>query len=178
MSHNIFSKTEHKILAFLCRYPFKSFYAAEIADKASLSKGGTNQVLHALAQKGLLETKTKGRMTFYQVDIKSPLIKQFKILHNIVWIQGLAKKITPYSERSVLFGSCAKGEDTAESDVDILIIAKEGEKSKIRSMLPEKKDNRTIQLVIKSPQEYVALENKEPVFYKELQEGIVLWQRE
>ena len=163
------------ILAFLCQNPQQSFYSGEIAEKTSLSKGGTNQSLRELAQHGVLKIEKKGHMTFYAADLNSPSVRQFKILQNVSILESIVNKLRPFADRVVLFGSCAKGEDTQESDVDLLVVSRD--KDRIRSLIPETKAKRKIQLLLKTPKEYVQLENKEPVFFKEIQQGIVLWQK-
>ena len=170
------TSTSQTILAFLCRNPQQSFYSGEIAQKTALSNGGTNQSLHELARQGVLKTEKKGRMIFYSVDIKSPLIRQYKVLQNIASLEDIVKKIKPLAERVVLFGSCARGEDTQESDIDLLVISRD--KGLIRPLVPETKAKRKIQLLVKTQQEYIHLENKEPVFLKEVGQGVVLWQKE
>ena len=164
------------ILTFLSQHPHQSFFSTEIADKTSLSKGGANQSLHSLADKGVLKTEKKGRMIFYSVDVKSPLVRQYKILKNIELLDDIVRKIKSFAERVVLFGSCARGEDTQESDIDLLVISRD--KEHVRPLVPVTKLKRNIQLLLKTPQEYINLENKEPVFFKEVQQGVVLWQRE
>jgi len=170
------TSTCQAILAFLCRNPQASYYSGEIADKNSLSKGGTNQTLRELAKRGVVKTRKKGRMVFYSVDIQSPFIRQFKVLQTISILESINNKIKPLAERIVLFGSCAKGEDTEDSDIDLLVVSRE--KDRVRQLIPETKAKRKIQLLVKSPQEYIQLEIKEPVFFKELEQGIVLWQKE
>ena len=170
------TSTSQIILAFLCRHPQESFYSGEIAKATSLSKGGTNQSLHELAKQGVLKTEEKGRMIFYCVDIKSPLIRQYKVLQNIASLEDVVKKLKSLAERVILFGSCAKGEDRQESDVDLLVVGQE--KERIRALVPQTKEKRKIQLLVKTPQEYIILEDKEPVFYQQIQQGIVLWQKE
>ena len=164
------------ILAFLCQNPQQSFYSGEIAERTSLSKGGTNQSLRELAHQGVLKTEKKGHMTFYAVDISSPSVRQFKILQNVSTLEGIINKLKPFADRIVLFGSCAKGEDTQESDIDLLVVGRD--KDHIRTLIPEIKSKRKIQRLLKTPQEYIQLENKEPVFFKEIQQGIVLWQKQ
>jgi len=44
--------------------------------------------------------------------------------------------------------------------------------------MPQVKEGRNVQLVLKTPQEYLLMESEEPVFYKEIQGGMVLWQKE
>ena len=170
------TSTSQIIMAFLCQNPQQSFYSGEIADKTHLSKGGTNQSLHELADQGVLKAEQKGRMIFYSVDLKSPLIRQHKILQNITILEDLVKKVKPVAERIVLFGSCARGEDSQESDIDLLVISQDQER--VRSLVPETKAKRKIQLLLKTSQEFIQLEDKEPIFYKEVERGIVLWQKE
>ena len=164
------------ILAFLCQHPQQPFYSSEIAEKTALSKGGINQSLHALAEQGVVQTEKKGRMIFYSVDLKSPLIRQYKVLQNIAALEAIVRKLKSLTERVVLFGSCARGEDTQESDIDLLVVGRD--KAQIRSLVPEAINKRKIQLLVKTPQEYISLEDKEPVFYAQTQQGIVLWQKE
>ena len=170
------TSSSQAILAFLSQNPHQSFFSAQIAEKTSLSQGGTNQSLRVLADQGVLKTEKKGRMVFYSVDVKSPLIRQYKVLQNIALLDDVVKKIKPFAERVVLFGSCARGEDTQESDIDILIISRD--KERVRPLVPSTKLKRNIQLLLKSPQEYINWENKEPVFFKEVVQGVVLWQKE
>ena len=162
------------ILAFLCQNPQQSFYSGEIAEKASLSKGGTNQSLRELAHQGVLKTEKKGHMTFYSADLSSPSVRQFKILQNVAMLESIVYKLRPFADRVVLFGSCAKGEDTQESDIDLLVVSRD--KDHIRSLIPETKAKRKIQLLLKTPQEYVILNSKEKVFSEEISRGIVLWE--
>lgn len=170
------TSTSQIIMAFLCQHPQESFYSGEIAEKTSLSKGGTNQSLRELAHQGILKTEKKGNMTFYSADLMSPSVRQFKILQNVALLETMVNKLRPLADRVVLFGSCAKGEDTQESDIDLLVVSRE--KDRIRSLIPETKAKRKIQLLLKSVQEYVLLETKEPVFFKEIQQGIILWQKQ
>ena len=170
------TSTSQIILTFLCQNPQQSFYSGELAEKTSLSKGGTNQSLRELAHQGILKTEKKGHMTFYSADLSSPSVRQFKILRNVATLESIVNKLRPFTDRVVLFGSCAKGEDTQESDVDLLVVSRD--KDHIRSLIPETKAKRKIQLLLKTPQEYVQLENKEPVFFKEIQQGVVLWQKQ
>ena len=74
----------------------------------------------------------------------------------------------------MLYGSCSKGTDTHESDIDILVITHA--KTEATRLTHAIKFNRRIQWVIKTPQEYIVLNNKEPVFAEELGTGIILWE--
>ncbi|HOW36091.1 MAG TPA: nucleotidyltransferase domain-containing protein [Candidatus Omnitrophota bacterium] len=178
MKKDRFSSTaEQKILDFLCRNPHVSFYGAEIALHTLLSKGGTNQALRQMAKEGLLKTEQKGRMIFYSVDPKSATVRQYKILKNVSMLEPLVEQVKGLSQRAVLFGSCALGEDTEKSDIDIFVVS--NDKEKVRALvLSQPRLKEKIQLVVKSPQEYMGFDKKEPVFYEEIKKGIVLWEKE
>ncbi len=177
MKKDTFSSTiDQKILDFLSRNPQEGFYSAQIAFETDLSKGGTNQSLHKMAREGLLKTEKKGRMVFYRADPKSPLVKQYKILKNISILQSVIDKLKALSERVILFGSCAQGEDTQESDMDIFVVSEKKERA--RDIVLSARLKRKVQLVIKTPQQYLGLDKKEPAFYREVRKGIVLWEKE
>lgn len=175
--NNIFLSTAaQQVWDFLCRNSQETFYSAQVASRTGLSQGGTNQALREMARQGLVKVERKGRMLFYRVDARSPLIRQFKVLRNLALVEELIRKIKPLSERIVLFGSCARGEDTPDSDLDIFVVA--GDKDQVRRLMKENKDRRKVQLLTKTPQEFIALETKDPVFYQEVQKGMVLWEKE
>ena len=178
MKKDTFSSTiEQKILDFLSRNPHQSFYAAEIASRLLLSKGGANQALRKMAGEGLLETEQKGRMIFYKVDPRSALVKQFKILKNVAALEPLVGEVKDLSQKAVLFGSCASGEDTQESDIDLFVVTEDKEKVK-KMILSKGRFRDKVQLILKTPQEYMGFEKKEPVLFEEIAKGVVLWQKD
>lgn len=178
MKKDRFSSTiEQKILDFLCRSPYESFYGAEIASRTLLSKGGVNQALRKMAHEGLLETEQKGRMIFYRVDPKSAVVKQYKILKNVSFMEALVEPLKDMCERVILFGSRALGEDACDSDIDIFIVS--GQQEKVRNaLLSQRNIKNKIQLIVKTPQQYIGFDKKEPVLYEEIKRGIVLWEKE
>ena len=77
-------------------------------------------------------------------------------------------------DKIILFGSCAEGSDTLHSDIDLLVITKD--KININRAVQKIRLSRPVSWVIKTPQEYVVLNNKEKVFAREIGRGIVLWE--
>ena len=169
------SKINQQILGFLCEHPNDSFYSSQIAQKTGLSIGGVNQTLRLLAKDNLLKAEKKGRMTFYQVDTSSPIIRQFKVFRTILSLDPLVKKLQPFAEKAVLFGSSAEGTNAEDSDIDLLVVS--NQKEDVNNMFNKFRSGHKIQLILKSPQEYVSLEKKEPVFFAELEKGTSLWQK-
>jgi len=169
------SKINQEILGFLCDHPNDSFYSSQITQKTGLSIGGVNQALRLLKKNNLLKADKKGRMTFYQVDASSPIIRQFKVFHTILSLDPLVKKLQPFAEKAVLFGSSAEGTNTEDSDIDLLIVS--NQKEDVNNMFNKFRSGHKIQLILKSPQEYISLEKKEPIFFSEIEKGTSLWQK-
>ena len=74
----------------------------------------------------------------------------------------------------VLYGSAAKGENTAGSDIDVFILTRtpnEVEKIIFKDKLREK-----IQYVAHTPNDFIKSKKRNPTFYKEIEKGLVLWQ--
>lgn len=175
MLKEYFFNTNHqKILNFLCNHPNESFYDKEISRYTRLSRGGTNTSLHKLAKAGLVIKQKKGKMNFYSIDLKNPLIRQIKIINNILSIYNLVKKLCKYSEKIILFGSNSEGKNLPESDVDIFVLTNQPDKIKDIT----KKVKQKIQFIIKTPLEFVNLESKDTLFYNEIMRGIILWEKE
>ena len=92
-------------------------------------------------------------------------------------LNGLVSRIQKISNKIVLYGSCATGEDTSESDIDLFIISRE--KSRILNEIRKEAGvmKREIKAVIVSGEEYLLMRNKKEELLGELDKGIVLWEK-
>ena len=116
-----------QILTFLARNPDKQFYIREIAKNMNKSVGGTHKTLKSLNEMGFIKENKSGKNIYYQINQKNPSIKNFKIFITINELTPLVNKLKDISEKIILFGSCATGEDTSESDIDLLVLTNEKE---------------------------------------------------
>jgi DNA-binding transcriptional ArsR family regulator len=111
------------VLRFLARHVGQSFYEQEIVERIDVSRSAVNLATRALHQAGLLLREQRGRMNFYAADDRHPFVRYFKVLDTIARLEPLLRELRPLARRIVLFGSCAEGTDTADSDVDPFILA-------------------------------------------------------
>ena len=163
-----------KILSFLIQNPDKEYFDREVAKLTGVSRAGTNFALRELAEKGLILREKRGRMYFYKAQSNDILIKYLKIVQNIVSLRYLTEKLKKLSLKIVLYGSAAKGENTTESDIDVFILTRtpdEVEKIIFKDKLREK-----IQYVAHTPNDFIKSKKRNPIFYKEIEKGLVLWQ--
>ena len=82
-------------------------------------------------------------------------------------------KLKEISEKIILFGSCADGEDTSESDIDLLVLT--NEKEKVNKKILNTKFNRKIQAVVVNTSDLIKIKEKDKAFYQEINKGITLW---
>lgn len=170
-----FIKTiNQKILKFLANNPEKVFFDSEIAKDINISVGACNQSLRELLHLDLVLLEKKGRMNFYQLNSENILIKQFKIFLTIQKIYSFLEKIKKLSLKITLFGSSSRGENLSDSDIDIFIITRQ--KQQIDKIINSINKNQKISAIIKSPTEMVNFEKKDPIFIKEIERGIKLWE--
>jgi len=165
-----------KVLNFFLDHPGEEFVEKEVQKITKLSKSGTNYALRELVRANFLSRYKKGKMHLYSMNYKNPLVKQLKVLKTIVQIQPLLKRLERLSSRVILFGSSSRGEDIADSDVDLFVVThnKEGIEETVKNF----KSKRNIQAIIRTELKYTEMKQTDPVFYDQVSKGIVLWEAE
>ena len=86
----------------------------------------------------------------------------------------LVQKLKAFSRKIVLFGSAARGEDYKDSDLDLLIVAKDPEAA--QKAVSNFKPGRKIQPVIKTSVQLSQMETSSQEFLNEINSAIVLWE--
>lgn len=168
------TKLEQKIIKLLSHYPEKEFYAEEIVKRLKFSKASASSLLKSLSQKQIISKKIKGHMKFYQVNQKSPQIKKFKINLALEKLNSLLPKLRKFSQKIILFGSASRGEQTFTSDIDLFILS--DNKLKIKAALKNKIKRLRLKTIVKTSSEWSEMEIKEPEFYREVKNGITLYE--
>ncbi len=162
-----------QILIFLARNPEKQFYLREIAKTIYKSVGGTHKVLKSLYSMNLITEKKSGKNLYYEIDQKNPSIKSFKIFMTINELSKLVNNLKETSTKIILFGSCATGDDTVDSDIDLLVLTKY--RDEVKGIIKKDKFSRKIQAIVIDSAEFLKLKDKDKAFYQEIKKGITLW---
>lgn len=176
MPTDIFGATNSlKILSFLAENAGREFLGSEIQKTTKLSRAGVYIALRELVKQKLVLKTHKGKFLQYSVVYDDPLIRQFKVLRNVLLLESVILRLKPFSKKIILYGSASRGEDLPNSDIDLFVLSKDTGVAK--EILSSIKIKRKIQAVIKSPSELADLRDKEKVFYGEVDRGIVLWEQ-
>ncbi len=174
-------KTTHqKVLSLFLACPARHFYGSEISQKARISIGQTSKILGELLRAGVVEKERKGKTELYNLTEMTPELRLYKAMNTVMNIAPLTKRLASMCRIAMLYGSCANGLNTEESDLDLLVVSNDREQvldAVARHSPRERYGFAEIHPVIKTPAEWAGLEAKDPVFFAEVQKGIVLYEK-
>jgi predicted nucleotidyltransferase len=177
---HLITTVNQKVLSLLVKFSDQEFYEREVARKLGISTGSANRALNELFSSGVVRRRREGKMYFYSIDSSNAVLIEFKKLVNLLLIEPLVEELKKISSRIVLYGSCALGTDTSESDIDLFVVSngKEDVSNSISGFTsPRGFENIHIQSVIKTPVELLEGGESERTFMEEVERGIVLWEK-
>jgi predicted nucleotidyltransferase len=124
----LFTGTQQRVLGLIFGQPARSFYATELINLAGAGSGAVQRELIRLVRSGLVTVRPVGNQMHYQANPASPLFHELRAITQKT--VGLADPIrdalrTLASEirAAFIYGSIAKEQDTATSDIDVMLIS-------------------------------------------------------
>lgn len=128
LSDALFTTTQQRVLALIFGQPGRSFYAAELIERTGSGSGAVQRELKRLASSGLVTVTRIGNQKHYQANPDSPVFEELcgLVKKTVALAEPIREALAPLADRvrlAFLYGSVAKGTDTATSDIDILIVA-------------------------------------------------------
>lgn len=138
----LFSPVQQRVLTLLFGQPGRSFQSAEVIALAGSGTGAVHRQLVRLADSGLVTVTRVGNQKHYQANRDSPV---FSELHGLVvktmgLVGPLQEALEFFRDRiqvAFVYGSIAKGTDTAQSDIDLMVISDDLAYSDLYSVLQE-----------------------------------------
>lgn len=124
----LFSNTQQRVLGFLFGQPDRSFYATELIGLVNAGSGGVQRELTRLEQSGLVAVHRVGTQKHYQANKASPLFEELcGIARKTSGLaEPLRKALEPLASKiaaAFVYGSIAKKQDTAASDIDLMVVS-------------------------------------------------------
>jgi uncharacterized protein len=125
----LFGRTRGAVLALLYGRADQSFYTREIAREVGASVGAIQRELENLSKVGLILRKSVGNQVFYQANRDMPIFPEMRgLINKTIGIFGiLGSALRPLSRQIVaafVYGSVARKQETAQSDVDLMVVGK------------------------------------------------------
>ena len=124
----LFPKVRQRVLGVLFGNVGRSFYANEVIALAQSGTGAVQRELVALAACGALTVIKVGNQRHYQANANSPIFEELRglVLKTVGLADVLRTALQPLAgqiEAAFVYGSVAKQQDTALSDIDVLIVS-------------------------------------------------------
>ncbi len=154
----LFGSYRQRVLGTLLLHPDQDYHVRELARLTGANAGTLHKELSKLAGVGLLLRQEQGNQVRYQANRNSPVFPE---------LAGLFRKTTGLSDvlaqalrplapaLALVFGSVARGEETAASDVDLLVIGAIPFADAVKALYPAQTAlQREINPVIYGPEEF------------------------
>lgn len=124
----LFGKARRRVLGLLFANPGQDFSVNDVLRAAGMGSGAIQRELQRLSAAGLVTVASQGNQRRYQANPATPIYAELRGI--AVKTFGLADVIVaalqPVADCiacAFIYGSVAKGTDTAASDIDVLFIA-------------------------------------------------------
>jgi predicted nucleotidyltransferase len=120
------SKTRKELFRLYFTKPDQEYYLRELERILNTPVSMIRKELTRLEEDGVFLSRRKGNSTYYLLNDSYPLFNELKsIVFKTIGIQGLLREIMSKMkgiEVAFIYGSFAKHEENAKSDIDLLLI--------------------------------------------------------
>ena len=123
----LFGRTRRRVLGWLLGHAGESFYLRQIVRHAGVGQGAVQRELDLLTRAGLIRRTVQGRQVYFQANQQSPIFQELQaiFLKTAGVADVLREALAPVADRilvAFVFGSAARGELRADSDIDLLVV--------------------------------------------------------
>lgn len=127
----LFPQVRQGVLAATLGRPDKWWYLSELADRLGTSPSSLQRELSSLVASGILVHRREGTRTYFKAETKSPVFRDLQQLFEKT--AGLApileQMLKPFGDKircAFIYGSVARSQEQATSDVDVMVIGRAG----------------------------------------------------
>lgn len=127
LSDVLFGEYRKRILGLLLLHPEQSYHVRELARLTNTSAGTLHKELSKLSDTGILQSKKVGNQQHYSANLQCPIFEELASIFRKT--SGLADVIADALSGvksqilfAFVFGSVARGEQQANSDIDVMVI--------------------------------------------------------
>jgi len=124
----LFTRSQQRVLGILFGHPERSFHVNEIIALANIGRGAVSRELLRLERCCLATVTKKGKRKLYRANAKAAIFPELCSLvrKTITFSEPIKEALEPIKNKvdlAFIYGSVAKGRDTATSDIDLLAVS-------------------------------------------------------
>ena len=128
LSDALFTATQQRVLGCLFGEPGRTFSISELIQTTGAGSGAVQRELARLTGSGLLSVEQVGKQKLYRANPASPIHDEIVAIVRKTFglAMPLRDALMPLADRlhaAFVFGSVAKGSDTASSDIDLMLVS-------------------------------------------------------
>ena len=163
------SKARQRLLAYYFTNPAVRLHLRDLAERLSIDPSNLSRELHRLENEGLFRSEVSGRQKYFQLNREYPLFNEVrsivsKTIGAVPLITQSLKKIEGVGE-AYLYGSFARNQQDAASDIDILVIGNpKGEALADAMQKLERQLGREINYTVLTRQEFESRRTRKDTF--------------
>ena len=127
----LFPKIRQGVLAATYGQPERWWFLSELSRELKTTPSSLQRELQALAASGLLRQRRDGRRLYFQAEVDSPIAAPLReiIAQSLGLAASLKEALSPLADKikfAFVYGSIARSEEHALSDVDVMVIGSVG----------------------------------------------------
>ncbi len=124
----LFTMTQQRVLRLFFGNPGRTFFKQELIERTRSGSGAVQRELARLVESGLVTVTRIGSQKHYQANWAAPIFEELRgiVTKTVGLVDPLRASLRPLAKRvdlALVYGSVARGEERAESDIDLLVVA-------------------------------------------------------
>jgi len=136
----LFTDSQVRIFRCLFAQPDRSFYLSELRRLTGLGSASLQRELNRLTEAGLLTSERVGNLRRFQANPRSAVYSELlsltrKTLGVAPLLQEALAPLAPVLREAWLFGSVAKQSETAQSDIDVMLVGENLQLGQVLALL-------------------------------------------
>lgn len=123
----IFSDSQSRVFRWLFGQPERGYHLSELRRLTGLGSASLQRELKRLVEAGLVRSERVGNLRRFQANPQSPVYSELigltrKTLGGEPMLRETLLPLVPDLQSAWIYGSVAKQTDTAQSDIDVMLI--------------------------------------------------------
>ena len=123
----LFTDSQSRLFSWLFGQPQRAYHLNELRRLTGLGSASLQRELNRLAEAGLVDALAVGNMRRFQANSQSPVYAELvaltrKTLGTVPVLRDALVSLQPALQAAWVYGSVAKQTDTANSDIDVMLV--------------------------------------------------------
>jgi predicted nucleotidyltransferase len=127
IASSLFTDSQSRVFQWLFGQPDRAYHLSELRRLTGLGSASLQRELNRLADAGLVRTERVGNLRRFQANPQSPVFSELVgLTRKTLGVEPLLREallpLAPGLQGAWVYGSMAKQSDTAQSDIDVMLV--------------------------------------------------------